>query len=294
MPRAIVTAVLTFGLVSVPIKVYASASPSTVSFCMVTPKGNRVKQTLVDAVDGSEVDRATVAKGFEYAKDKLLVFTQDEIKAMESVSDKAISIKEFVKGNTVDPVGIEKSYFLGPDKGGDRGFLLLASTLAETGKVAVAQWSTRGRDKLIVIAPTSDGTGLFLHEMFYADEVRDIKEIDCAKLQISDAERSMASKLIEALSTDEGYDASQYEDGFRMRVKDAIERKVLGQAPLEVTAPVVAPVGLDMLAALQASIEAAAASRKPRKPKAEKVVEAAPEPKAAKPKKGTKAETAHS
>lgn len=277
MPRATSSATITFGLVSIPVKLYTAASSEAVSFNMLSPAGNRLSQKMVDKVTGEEVQRNDTLKGYEYAKDQYVSFTADELKTLEAASDKTVDIKEFVELSSVDLLQVEKSYYLGPDKGGDKGYALLARTMREMGKVAVAQWAARGKEQLVLVRPYKDG--LVLHQMYYAAEVRDFEEIEVAKLEIAEAESEMAKLLIEKLSTG-GFDPSKYEDTYRKRVKEAVDQKVAGQ---DVILPGPAPQKdvTDLFAQLKASLtEAQEAKAKP---------EAEPEPKkATKPKKSRK------
>jgi len=251
--RSILSATITFGLVSVPVKVYTAASPESVSFNMLTPGGNRVKQHYTDAITNTPIEQRDCHKGYEIAKDQYVSFTADEIKALEAEKDKCINILEFVDASSIDLIQVEKSYYLGPDKGGDRGYLLLSETMKGMGKVAVAQWAARGKEQLVVVRPYKGG--LIVHQMFYAAEVRDFDEVACKPIAISDAEREMASLLINALTTG-AFEPSKYEDGYVKRVQAAVDRKVAG-----VTTPAVkeapAPQIIDLLAALKASIEQA-------------------------------------
>jgi DNA end-binding protein Ku len=252
--RSILSGVITFGLVSVPVKVYTAASAENVSFNMLTPAGNRVKQSYTDAVTGDKIEQRDCNKGYEVAKDQYVVFTADEIKALEAERDKIMDIKEFVDADSLDPAQVEKSYYLGPDKGGDKAYLLLSETMNAMGKVAVAQWAARGKEQLVIIRPYKGG--LILHQMYYANEVRDFSEVPSGKLPVSDAERNMAGMLVSALSTG-AFEPTKYEDGYVKRVQAAIERKTAGiPAPVVPSAP--APAVIDLLAALKASIEAAA------------------------------------
>lgn len=261
--RSIGSASITFGLVSIPVKLYTAASSESVSFNMLTPDGNRVKQKYTDSVTGADVTYDQCDKGYEVAKDQFVRFSKDEIKALEAESTKTMDIREFVDAASLDLLHVEKSYLLGPDKGGDKGMLLLSDTMKALGKVAVAQWNSRGKEHLVVIRPYKGS--LVVHQMYYQNEVRNPEEIELAKIMISDAERNMAAKLVQALSTDT-FDASKYEDGFVKRVQDAIERKMAGQ-------PIVAPEApkatvLDLMAALQASLDKAGDKKPtPKKPK---------------------------
>ena len=250
--KAFATATISFGLVTVPVKVYAATSSEALSFNMITPAGNRVKQKLVDSVSGEEVERDKCGKGYEYAKDQFVTFTKEELAKLDSENTKVMEIQEFVDAASVNPLFIEKVYYLGPDKGGDRGYALLAQTMASLKKVAVAQWTNRGRDHLVLIAPFQDG--LCLYQCFYKDEVRSF-DVEVAKLSMSKPEEVVAKKLVEMLSTG-SFDPSKYHDRYAKRVKDAVDQKVAGK---EITVPAEAPKTnvLDLYEALKASLTAA-------------------------------------
>lgn len=143
MARALATATVTFGLVAIPVKVYVSASSEAISFNQINPAtGHRVKQKLVDAFTNDELERDTLVKGYEYAKGQYVVFTEQELKDLEATTSKTVDVQEFVPATSIDPIAIEKIYLLGPDKGGDKGYALLAQVLAATETVAVAQWKS--------------------------------------------------------------------------------------------------------------------------------------------------------
>lgn len=260
MPRCIVTATISFGFVSVPIKVYTAAAPVKVDFNLLSPDGNRVRQQLVDTVTGKEVNKETCDRGFEHAKGQFLKFSQAELKKLESPSDWMIHIKEFVDADTLDIVAIDRTYYIGPDKGGDRSYALLADMLKRSNRVALAQWSTRGRDKLIVIRPYKNG--LILHEMFYSNEVRSFEEVEntCAKVELLDLEKELADKLLSAYGAG-SYNSSAYEDGYRKRVTEAVEARLQGQALEETKPEPIQPNIVDMLEALKRSVTAAEIAR---------------------------------
>lgn len=249
--RAIQSAVISFGLVSVPVKVYTAASSEGVKFNMLTPAGNRVKQSYTDAVTGEPVEYKDCHKGFEVTKDQYVSFTAEEIKALEAEKDQCMAITEFVDASSVDLAHVEKSYYLGPNKGGDKGYALLSEVMKTSGKVAVAQWAARGKEQLVVIRPYKDG--LILHQMFYATEVRDFSEIEMATIKISDAERDLAGKLVAALASDTAFDPSKYEDGYVKRVKAAVDQKAAGIAQVATVANS-QPSVMDLFEALKASI----------------------------------------
>ncbi len=254
MARAISSATLSFGLVSIPVKLFTAASAEGVKFSMITPAGNRVKQKWIDAVTGDEVAQAECNKGFEYAKDQFVVFTKEEVSSLEAEKSPAMEIREFIPASALNASYVEKSYFLGPDKGGDKGYVLLAQTMKKTGKVAVARYNSRGKEHLIVVAPYQDG--LIMHQMFYADEIRDFSEVSdkIAKVDFHPAEVEMAEKLVESLAAD-AYEPEKYNDGFVARVKVAVDQKIAGEN-VSVAAPAPRSTVVDLMAALKASLEA--------------------------------------
>jgi DNA end-binding protein Ku len=252
--RATCSGYIAFGLVSVPVKVYVATDSNAVAFNLFTPAGNRVKQHMTDAVTGEPVQQKDCNKGFEYEKDKFVIFDKDEIKALESSdTSKCMTIQEFVPADQIDSIQVEKTYFLGPDKGGDRGYKLLASTLARIGKVAIAQWTTRGKERLVLIR--SYKNGLVLQELYYSDEVRDISEVEPAKVEVSAAEEELALRLVETLTVST-FDQSKYVDGYAQRVKTAVDQKVVGTTPLSAGPSPKENTVLDLMNALKASLEA--------------------------------------
>lgn len=249
--RANSSGVISFGLVTIPVKVYTATSPNEVSFKMITPKGNLVNQILVDEITGERVDRGACLKGYEWKKGSFVTFKPEEIKALgASDTSKAMAIKEFVPADSVDSLYVEKTHFLGPDKGGDRGYKLLAATMQRTNKVAVAQWTSHGKEHLVLIRPYKGH--LLLQEVFYAEEIRDVNEIDVATQEVSPLEEEMATKLISALST-EAFDPTKYQDTQAARVRAAVDAKIAGQdVPIQVVAK--DPTVIDLFEALKASL----------------------------------------
>ena len=225
--RSINSAKIMFGMVSVPVKIYTAAKAETVAFHMLTPNGNRVEQKLQDAVTKEQVEYADCDRGYEVTPDKCLRFTKEELKTLDANCEaKEIVIGEFVDEESLDPISIEKSYYLGPDKGGAKGYSLLSEVLKCKHKVAVAQWNSRGREHLVVIRPYKNG--LVLHQMFYSTEVVRFDEIDFNEVKpLSDSERKAACKLLLAMSSDI-FDSSKYSDGYQARVKKAVETKLGG------------------------------------------------------------------
>ncbi len=279
--RAISSGTISFGLVSIPIKLYTAASPKSVSFNMLTATGGRVKQQYVDAITGEVVERSSMTKGYEHTRDQFVVFNEEELKQLESPKTNQLELIEFVPQSSVDPIYIEKSYYLGPDKGGDRAYRLLAQSLEQTNKFAVGRFNTRGKDQLVLVRAYR--SGLMLHQVYYANEVREWDEVDTgATFTYKEIEIDLASRLIEQLSVD-AFDPSKYSDEYAARVMTAVEQKVAGA---EITVAPTAPqaVVIDLLEALKRSLEGAATKKS--EAMAEPKVEASPEPAAAKgPKK---------
>jgi DNA end-binding protein Ku len=226
--RAIGAGTISFGLVSIPVKLYTATSPQRVSFNMLHEKcGSRVKMQYFCPVDQEVVQRQDMIKGYEHAKDRFVTFSEDELKKLEAEKTDRLDIVEFVDESSIDFLLIENTYFLGPDKGGDRAYRLLSDAMTRTGKVAIGHFGRSGKQHVVALRPYRDG--LVMHQLYYADEVRSMDEIDFPKnLAFRPAEEELADKLIEQLSTDE-LDLSKYHDEYRDRVETAVEQKIAGQ-----------------------------------------------------------------
>jgi DNA end-binding protein Ku len=226
--RAVASGTISFGLVSIPVKLFTATSSEQVRFNMLhaETKG-RVKQQYVLASTGEVVDRKSMAKGYEYTRGQYVMFTEEELKKLEAEKSSSIEIVEFVPLSSVDLIQVEKTYYMGPDKGGDKAYKLLSASMVDTEKVAVGRWAARGKEQLVIIRPYRGG--LLLHQMFYANEVRSFEEADnSATVKFRDIERELAVKLINELSVD-AFDASKYHDEYADRVKAAVEQKIAGQ-----------------------------------------------------------------
>lgn len=254
--RSIGSGTISFGLVSIPFKLYTAASAQSVSFNMLNKKtGNRLKQQYVDAVDKSIVERNETVKGYEFAKDQYVQFTEEEMKKLEAAKTDSLELVEFVPESTVDLVHLEKSYYIGPDKGGERAYQLLSKTLSKVGMIAVGRFWTRGKEQLVLLRPYKQ-KGLILHYVYYANEVRSFSEVEVgADATFKDIEIELAEKLIEQLSVPE-FDASKFKDEYQDRVKAAVEQKVAGQ---EIHVAEEAPKAqiIDLFEALKRSLAAA-------------------------------------
>jgi DNA end-binding protein Ku len=244
-------------MVSIPIKLYsAGESSSSISFNMLHGKCNsRLKQQYICTKDGEIVARDQTVKGYEFAKEQYVTFTQEEIKSMEKEAERAIEITEFVPMDKVDPLYYDSAYFLGPDKGGERAYKLLSAAMKETGRCALAKWCARGKMYLVLIRPMQGG--LVMQQLHYADEVRSIADVPVGDADLKDGELALAKQLIGQIAADE-FKPQQYEDEVKKRMQAAIQRKIEGQ---EVSSAPEAPKAqiVDIMEALKASLAAKAA-----------------------------------
>jgi DNA end-binding protein Ku len=231
--RSLSKGTLSFGLVTVPIQIYsASESSAAISFNLLHAKcHSRLKQQYICPTDQEIVPRSDMVKGYEFAKDQYVVFSEEELKAMAEEASRTIEITEFVPGTKVDPIYFEGAYYLGPDKGGERAFALLAAAMRETGRSALAKWAARGKMYIVMVRPVDKG--LVMQVLHYADEVRPMSEVPIGDTAVKDAELKLAIQLVEQIAAEE-FRPESYEDGVRKRYLEAIQRKVEGQ---EVAAP---------------------------------------------------------
>jgi DNA end-binding protein Ku len=268
--HSIGSATISFGLVSVPIKMFsAGESSAAISFNWLHKKdGARLKQQYICSKDGEKVENDDRVKGYEFSKGQYVVFSVDELKKlqMDDKSSNSMNITEFVDAATVDRMYMDRAYFLGPDKGGERAFGLLGEALKKTGKVAIGQWAARGKQYLIMIRPL--GPGLVMEQLRYADEVRSIKDVPIEKMDLKKSEVDLAVQLIQQLAGKE-FQAAKYEDEVKKRIHEQIERKIQGKEITE--EPTEAPKTqiIDLMEALKASLAKgkgpAGAERKPAK-----------------------------
>lgn len=250
--RAFASGTISFGLVSIPVKLYTAASSEQVSFNMLHKKcSGRIKMQYYCPTDNEVVERSDTVKGYEHARGQYVLFTEEDLKTFEAERSNAIEITEFVPLPSVDFVHVEKSYYLGPDKGGDKAYTLLSEAMGQKDRVAVGRWAARGKEQLVLIRPYQEG--LILHQLFYANEVRAFEEVEApAKLNFTDKERELAQKLIEQLSSDK-FEAEKYRDTYSDKVREAVDQKVAGQ---EITVAPEAPKAqiIDLFDALKKSL----------------------------------------
>ena len=284
MPRAIATAQIAFGLVSIPVKLFSAAESSErISFNMIHRDcGSRIQQQLFCPKDERNIDRTETAKGYEFAKGQYVLFNEEELKALEEKATQAIEISEFLPSTTIDPIYFSKSYYLAPDKGGDRAYALLTKALDETGRWALARYSARGKGYLVVVRPL--GKGLVMQQLYYANEVRTIDELDLGEPIVKDNELKMAVQLAEMGAAEE-FHPENYRDEVADRIRALIQKKIDGE---EITASDVeeprAQV-IDLMEALKASLAGRAprTAAAPSAPKAKMPIKAEAKRKPAKP-----------
>jgi DNA end-binding protein Ku len=253
-PRAIATATVSFGMVSIPVKLYSAAeSAAGVSFNLLHKDcGSRLSQQYVCKKDGQVVSREQMVKGYEFSRDQYVMFTPEEMKELEEKASQSVEIAEFVPASLVDPIFFDKPYYIGPDKGGDRAYRLLAKAMRDSGRAALARYGARGKRYLVMIRPTSDDR-LVMQQLHYADEVRVASEIPIGEVEVKEQELQLAMQLIEQISSDV-FRPEAYEDDVRKRILEAIQRKVEGS---EIAiSPVEAPGAqvIDLMEALKASL----------------------------------------
>jgi len=253
--RSISTATISFGLVSVPINIYSSAeSKASVSFNMLHKKCNgRLKQQYICPKDNGEVvERSETVKGYEFAKDQYVVLSPEELKALEEKATGAIDIIEFVPLSKVNREYVSKCYYLGPDKGGDRAYRLLAAALQQSGKAALGQYAARGQQHLVLLRP-QEGR-LVMEQLHYSDELRPTSEVPVPDGDVADKELKLAMMLIEQTSNEE-FEPTKYKDTVRERVMAMIQQKIEGQ---DITTAEPASAGgdkiIDLMEALKASL----------------------------------------
>ncbi len=235
-PHSIGSGTISFGLVSIPIKLYAATTSASVSFNLLHGRcGSRIRQQQFCPQCNAVVDRSELVRAYEFAKDQYVRVSEEELKSLEGEASKTIDISEFVPLDKVDPIYFERTYYLGPDKGGEKPYRLLSDAMTHSEQVAVARFVMRGKENLVLIRAAQGG--LMLHTMYFADEVRSFSEIDKGQsAKIRDNEIALAVQLIEGLASDD-FKPENYRDEYRDRVMQMIEGKVAGKEITTVPAP---------------------------------------------------------
>ncbi len=255
MPRPIWSGAISFGLVNVPVKLFSAVSPKDVRFHQIDAKSNsRIRQKRVSAATGEEVPFDQIVKGYELGPDTYVTITPEELEALDPKATKTIDIEDFVDLDMIDPIFYERPYYLVPDKGGTKAYVLLREAMRETNKVGIARVVLRTKQYLAAIRPKGDV--LVLETMLFPDEVVPDEELDVPsdEVEVSDREQKMARQLIDSLSSE--FEPDNYHDEYRERVLELIEQKASGQE-IVVEEPTEEPTKVvDLMAALEASLAA--------------------------------------
>lgn len=262
--RSIDTATISFGLVSIPVKIYSTTEPShELHFHMVHEGcGERLKQQYICPEHGA-VERDQIVKGFELSKGNIIEFDKAELKALDAVASDEISLAEFVPISAVDPLFVDRSYYLGPGKGGDRAYRLFRDALEDAELSGIATYAARGKQYVVMIRPFEDG--LVMHQLRYPDEVKPWSEVPLGRLaKPAAAELTLASKVIDGLRHDT-FDPAQYKDEVKERVRKLIAKKAKTGEVVVAPEHDERPEMTDLMAALKASLGGSSAEhhRKP-------------------------------
>ena len=261
--RSIASLTIAFGMVSIPVKLYAATQGMAgISFNLLHRGcGSRLKQQYLCAREGVVVERADMVKGYEFTKDQYVTFTPDELKALEEKGTQTVEISEFVPADSIDPIYYDKAYFLGPDKGGAKPYALLAESMRQTNQTAVGRYAARGKQYIVQLRPVPGG--LVMQQLLYAPEVRPITEIEIEDAPVRDTELALAKQLISQISSKQ-FDPSLYQDDVTKRIEEAIQRKVEGEEiAISPSTPEAGAQVIDLMEALRASL-AKTASKAPR------------------------------
>jgi DNA end-binding protein Ku len=257
MPSTAWSGAISFGLVSIPVKLYSAVSRKTVRFNQLNSEtGNRIQQKRVDPETGDEVGYDQIVKGYELTKDRYVVITPDELESLDPEKTRTVDIEDFVDLDEIDPVYYDHPYYLVPDKGATKAYGLLLGAMKQANKVAIARVVLRSKEQLVAIRPA--GEVLMMETMLFHDEVVPSDDIDAMPaskdLKASDRELKMALQLIDSLSSE--FDPSRYKDEYREKVLELIEKKAAGEeiaVQPEAEEPARVP---DLMAALEASLAA--------------------------------------
>jgi DNA end-binding protein Ku len=251
--RSIGSGTISFGLVSIPIRLYVATHSEQLSFNQLHKEcGSRIKQQIFCPTCERVVERSELTKGYQFQKDRYVTFSDEELKALEAEANRSIDIQEFVPLAKVDPVYFENAHFLGPDKGAEKAYRLLSDAMRETGMVAVAQLVRGGKEHLVLIRPYENG--LVLHSMYYGDEVRRFDDVETGGDQkIRANELDMARRLVEQLSTAD-FRPEQYKDEYRERLQEVVKKKSEGEEVTVAEPEQPRAQVIDLMEALKASL----------------------------------------
>ncbi len=258
MPRAIWTGAISFGMVTIPVKLYSALDRKTVRFHQLSKKsGVRVVQKRVDPQSGEEVPYENIVKGYEIAPDRYVVIEPGELEALEPKKTKTIEIEDFVELSEIDPVFYDHPYYLAPGPGGAKAYRLLLEAMRATGKVAIARVVIRSKEQLVAIRPMGDALGMAT--MIFADEVAPAERLEevseAAQVKTTKRELDIAEQLVGSLAG--SFEPQKYRDSYREQVLEMIERKAQGQEiAVQPAAEELATPAPDLMSALKASLEA--------------------------------------
>jgi DNA end-binding protein Ku len=251
MPASTWRGHLTFGLVSLPVRLHTAARGETISFNQLHKDDHsRVKQVLYCQAEDKPITRDQIVKGYEYEKGKYVVVEDEEIKKVAPKTAKVMELLEFVKASDVDPVYLDSSFYMAPDEGGEKPYALLFEALKKTGYYGVAKVAMHNREHIIILRPA--GRGLMVHTMFYADEVRKTEEFTTDTSVVKEKELLLAQTLVESLAAE--FEPEKYHDTYRDNLRTMIEARIEGRNVVETPEPTIAPV-IDIMEALKKSLE---------------------------------------
>ena len=251
--RSIASLTVSFGLVSIPVKLYSATETSkAISFNMLHKAcGSRLRQQYICQKDEEVVPRDQMIKGFEFSKDRYVTFTPEELKALEEQSTQTVEVVEFVPITKVDPVYFDRSYYVGPDKGGAKAYALLSEVMKETQRVALARYAARGKMYLVMLRPFEGG--IVMQQLLYADEVRAFSEVPLEPAEVSPKELDLAKLLVDQRAV-ESFKPETYEDDVKKRVLGLIQKKVEGEDISIVPTETGGGQIIDLMEALKASL----------------------------------------
>ncbi|HEY7351199.1 MAG TPA: Ku protein [Terriglobales bacterium] len=260
MAASVWSGYLTFGLISMPVRLFSGARSESISFHMLHRDDLvRVKQQLICPAENKVVERSEIVKGYEYRKNEYVVVEPEEIKKIEPKTAKTMEILEFVKSSEVDPVYFESSYYMMPEEAGRRPYALLTKALEQSEYVAIAKLTMHNREYTVFLRPHEGG--MMLHTMYYEEEVRKVEGFGAPEVELKDAEVKVANQLIEALATE--WEPEKFHDDFQENLKKLIQTKLEGGKIAEVEKPKkMAPV-VDLMAALKQSLAEMEGKKKP-------------------------------
>ena len=242
---------LTFGLLSLPVKLYSAARGETVSFNQLHKDDHsRVKQVLYCQVEDKPIQRSEIVKGYEYEKDKYVVIDDEEVKKVAPKTAKTMEVLEFVKTSEVDPIFYDASYYLAPDEAGEKPYALLFEALRQSGCVGVAKIAMHNREHIVILRPGAKG--ILLHTMYYEDEIRQVEEFRTDTSKVQDKELALAKMLIESLLAP--FEPGKYKDNYRENLLSMIRAKVEGKESVETATPAHKAPVIDILEALKMSL----------------------------------------